>query len=225
MSESSIVILAGPFRSTRIVYNYLCKRFEISKVLIEKRPSRVQLLKRRITKLGISKATGQFWFRATVMPLLRAMSLSRLHELDRIYQFDDREIPANVLEQIDSVNDSGTIERLRELNPSVILVNGTRILAKQVLSAIQAPFVNLHAGITPRYRGVHGAYWALVERDHQNCGVTLHLIDNGIDTGRVLSQASVTPGPRDNLITYPSLQLGAALPLLENVLEELIAGK
>lgn len=224
MTRSPIVILAGPYRSTRILYHYLSKRFEITKVLIERRPSRLRLLNRRLNRLGLARTVGQLCFRAIVVPFLQAMSVSRLREVDRIFQFDDREIPAELIKHIASVNEPETVELLRSLNPAVVVVNGTRIIAQDVFDRVQAPFANLHAGITPRYRGVHGAYWALVKRDLQNCGATVHLMDKGIDTGPVLSQARVEPGPRDNFVTYPSLQLGAVLPLLESILEELIAG-
>jgi methionyl-tRNA formyltransferase len=61
---------------------------------------------------------------------------------------------------------------------------------------------------------VHGGYWALVDRCPEHCGVTVHLVDEGIDTGNVLRQARVEPTPEDNFVTYPLLQLGAGLPLL-----------
>ena len=41
----------------------------------------------------------------------------------------------------------------------------------------------MHAGITPQYRGVHGGYWAVVNNDPEHCGVTIHFVDKGIDTG------------------------------------------
>ena len=52
-----------------------------------------------------------------------------------------------------------------------------------LLEAVPAVFLNTLAGITPSYRGVHGAYWALVQRQPDACGVTVHLVDAGIDTG------------------------------------------
>ena len=46
------------------------------------------------------------------------------------------------------------------------------------------PVINMHAGITLRYRGVHGGYWALAEQHPEWVGTTVHLVDPGIDTGR-----------------------------------------
>ena len=72
----------------------------------------------------------------------------------------------------------------------------------------------MHAGITPKYRGVHGTYWALYNKDAANSGVTVHLVDPGIDTGGVLYQARVTVTNKDNFTTYPIIQLAEGIQFL-----------
>ena len=82
-------------------------------------------------------------------------------------------------------------QALQELAPAVVVVIGTRVIKAATLACISAPIINYHAGINPRYRGQHGYYWALSERDPEHAGVTVHLVDSGIDTGAVLLQARV----------------------------------
>ena len=62
--------------------------------------------------------------------------------------------------------------------------------------------MNTHAGITPLYRGVHGGYWALVSRRPEEVGTTIHLIDQGIDTGAVLARVYFDTAPCDSIATY-----------------------
>jgi methionyl-tRNA formyltransferase len=116
------------------------------------------------------------------------------------------------------------MRHLQQLQPRAILVMGTRLIAGEVLRSVDAPFINYHAGVTPKYRGVHGGYWARAEGDDDNFGVTVHLVDEGIDTGTVLYQDRLAPSPTDNYSTYPYLQLAAALPLLERAARDAIAG-
>jgi methionyl-tRNA formyltransferase len=105
-----------------------------------------------------------------------------------------------------------------------VLVVGTRIISPTVLSSVGAPFINYHDGITPKYRGIHGGYWANAQGDLAKLGVTVHLVDPGIDTGDVLYQARLEPPAKDNYATFPYLQLVAALPLLQRAAQDAIAG-
>jgi methionyl-tRNA formyltransferase len=112
---------------------------------------------------------------------------------------------------------------LQRLAPKAVLVVGTRIIDRAALAAVACPFINYHAGITPKYRGTHGGYWAKAEDDLAHFGVTVHLVDAGIDTGAVLYQVLLKPSERDNYATFPYLQLAAALPLLEQAGQDALA--
>lgn len=130
-----------------------------------------------------------------------------------------KEIPNNKKIEVSSVNSQQTIELLKSLKPDLIIVNGTRIISKKVLSAVECPFINTHAGITPKYRGVHGSYWALVNNDAENNGVTVHFVDEGIDTGNIIYQENISVTDRDNFATYPFIQLASGVKILEKAIE------
>jgi methionyl-tRNA formyltransferase len=67
---------------------------------------------------------------------------------------------------------------------------------------------------------VHGGYWALANEDAAHCGVTVHLVDRGIDTGDVLYQETISPTDKDSFNTYPLLQLTRAIPLMKQALRD-----
>ncbi|MHA6763349.1 formyl transferase [Streptacidiphilus sp. PAMC 29251] len=48
--------------------------------------------------------------------------------------------------------------------------------------------INFHPGRLPHYRGVRPVNWALRNREHLH-GVTIHVIDTGVDTGPILAEA------------------------------------
>lgn len=223
--KGGVVLLGGRSPSTRVIYNHLRARVHVERVVLESRPSRFHLLRRRAARLGLARATGQAFFRAFVFPALQISAASRIRELKKNLQLNDDAIPAEQIVSVASVNDADVIKLINELEPAAVVVCGTRVIAPEMLKALHVPMVNIHSGVTPRYRGVHGAYWALVQGDEQNCGVTVHLIDEGIDTGPVLRQARIETTPRDNFATYPWLQLAAALPLLDAVLDDLLSGR
>ena len=99
-------------------------------------------------------------------------------------------------------------KRSGQMQAEVVLLAGCRLLSKATLAAIPCPVLNYHAGITPKYRGMNGGYWALATGDAGNFGATVHLVDAGVDTGDVLHQVRGKPQPGDNLTNY-ALRLAA----------------
>ncbi len=225
LSPKKIVLLGRDDSQTAILYNALRADFPIAGVIVEEGESRLKFVKRRVERLGLSKALGQIAFRVSVVPWLAVTSRRRVKEIIRQFGLDASAIPVAKLTKVVSVNSDETIRVLQELRPSVIVVSGTRIIAARVLSCIQSIFINMHAGITPMYRGVHGGYWSLVENNREACGVTVHEVDTGIDTGRILGQARIMPNGVDNFTTYGLLQLAAGIPLLKKAIGEACEGQ
>ena len=224
MSSSRIVVLAGPGPSTDILFHALDGAFGVHRIIVEEPVGQRQLLKRRTEKLGWATVAGQVLFKLLVAKPLEAASQGRQQAIRAAYGLSAAPLPEARLTRVPSVNSPECIAELQRLAPDVVVVNGTRIIAKKVLQAVPCPFLNTHAGITPLYRGVHGGYWALANDDAAHCGVSVHLVDAGIDTGGILHQALIQPTAEDNFTTYPLLQLAAGLPLLVQAVGEALAG-
>jgi methionyl-tRNA formyltransferase len=69
-----------------------------------------------------------------------------------------------------------------------------RILPRAVLDATAKGFVNVHASLLPKYRGAAPITWAVVGGETET-GITLMLLDEGMDTGDMLDAARVAVGP------------------------------
>lgn len=201
-----------------MLFHALDPEFPIARVILEDAEPRYRFLARRARRYGVAKAFGQALFVALAVPLLGREARARIAEIRSTFGLRDDPIPGERVLLVRSANSPECIEALRALAPATVIVNGTRILSRELLECVNARFLNIHCGITPRYRGVHGGYWALVEGDRAQCGVTVHEVDLGIDTGRVVAQARIEPTATDNFASYPLLQLAAALPLLQGAL-------
>lgn len=221
MPFERIVLLAGKWDTTPIVYHFLQQHFHVDKVIIEEGVSRKEFLKKRVKKLGLVNVAGQVLFQLMIAKPLSKTSKKRIGDIEKEYNLDDSPIPDQQVIEVSSVNAQGCLEQLKALQPDLVIVHGTRIISRKILQGVKSPFINIHAGITPRYRGSHGAYWALANNDKENCGVTVHLVDAGIDTGNVLAQSTIPHTNEDNFATYPYLQLAEGLKLLKEVIEKL----
>ena len=215
-----IVMLAGKGQSTLFMYNAINEIFPIDKVIIENKISNKKLLQTRIKKVGYLKVINQLLFQIIISKLLTFTSKKRNKFLKGYYKLSDKLIEEKNIKYFSSVNDSECLAFLTELNPDLIIVNGTRIINSKVLESTSALFINTHVGITPQYRGVHGAYWALVKGDNENCGVTIHKVDRGIDTGGLIKQSLIKVCKEDNFSTYPIHQYGVAINLMKETISD-----
>ena len=222
---AGLVLLARDGPSTRMLFHALAGELDIRDVIVEDPVPYGDFLARRARRYGWPTVIGQLAFRAGVVPYLKRRSRTRRREILEQHGLDDAPLDPTRVTPVPSANSAAAIQRLQALQPTVVLVSGTRIVAREVLASIPAPFVNVHAGVTPLYRGVHGAYWALVQGDREHCGVTVHLLDEKIDTGPILGQATIAPTDRDDFTTYPWLQLAAGLPVLRRALRDLMEGR
>lgn len=221
--HAAVAFLGGRGDTTNAVYHALehaLKGRATISALLEEPQGRISLARRRAKRLGWPTVTGQVAFVGCVMPVLRLTGGRRVRQIATEKQLDFGPIGDAV--NVNSVNDDRTMELLREIGPDVVVVHGTRLIADLVLKALDVPFVNLHAGITPRFRGVHGGYWALVEGRRDLVGTTVHLIDSGIDTGGILAQSTFQPTIRDSIATYPYLHIACGIPVLTNTVAQLL---
>ncbi len=63
------------------------------------------------------------------------------------------------------------------------------VIEADVINAMSCPIINLHISFLPYNRGAHPNFWSFYENTPS--GVTIHLIDEGIDTGPILFQKRV----------------------------------
>jgi folate-dependent phosphoribosylglycinamide formyltransferase PurN len=217
-----VVLLAGPGYSTDIVANYLASRVSDLVVVVEDSQARMEMARRRARRVGWLSAVGQVLFVVLLLPVLRHLGARRRAAIFRAASVDTT--PRGPSHRVASVNDDVTIALLASLQPEVVVVHGTRIIAARVLESAACPVVNMHAGITLRYRGVHGGYWALAEHHPYWVGTTVHLVDPGIDTGGILAQSTFEVSGEDTIATYPDLHLVHGLPLLGAQMDKVMAG-
>src|SRR4051812_11725536 len=81
--------------------------------------------------------------------------------------------------------------------------------------------INAHMGILPFYRGVNVAEWAAFNGDPVGCSI--HLIDEGIDTGDILAIRPVDAARADSIASVRALVDAAQIELLGEIVRYVAA--
>jgi len=110
------------------------------------------------------------------------------------------------------------------MDPDLILSFSYRqILSKEILDIPSRGAFNLHPSLLPKYRGRCPANWVLVNGEGKT-GVTLHCMEERVDSGDVIGQVEVEIAPDETIQTlYPKL-CKASVQLLRGTLPKLKSG-
>jgi UDP-2,4-diacetamido-2,4,6-trideoxy-beta-L-altropyranose hydrolase len=93
-------------------------------------------------------------------------------------------------EEVEYVEEKVDPHFVRRYNPDVIVSYNYRyILKKDIFAIPPRGAINLHSSLLPWNRGAHPNVWSFLEGTPK--GVTIHYIDEGIDTGDILLQKEV----------------------------------
>ena len=122
--------------------------------------------------------------------------------------------------QPEKIKGSNASQIIAELKPDVIVVVAYgKILPKEILNAAPYGCINVHASILPLYRGAAPIQWAVLNGDKET-GVSIMQMDEGLDTGDVLSVAKTSIGENETSAElFDRLSLIGAKALVDTLFE------
>lgn len=224
MSHKPVVVITEGGPHIWAIANALNDAHDNVVIVLETPQSKRDLLTKRARKQGWVSVLGQLG----TMVLVRLGKRFTSARIDRLVAEEKLETalrPNQQIVHVASADSRELIAALGDIDPGVVLLAGCRMLSKATLDAIACPVLNYHAGITPKYRGMNGGYWALAAGDPENFGTTVHMVDAGVDTGSVLYQARGKPGAGDNLASYALRQAAFSREICVRAVDDALAGR
>lgn len=106
----------------------------------------------------------------------KGLEICKEHNIDT-YILKDKKFNSELIEVLDSLNID-----------LVICAGFMRILSKEFVAKFKA--INIHPSLLPRHRGLH-AIERSFEDEHSNAGITIHFVDEGVDTGSIIMQKEI----------------------------------
>ena len=95
------------------------------------------------------------------------------------------------------------LDELRSLNPDLIVLAGFLVnISKDIVDAFENKIINIHPSLIPSFcgKGYYGlkVHEAALKRGVKVTGATVHFVDAGIDTGKIIIQKAVNVLPGDD---------------------------
>ena len=135
---------------------------------------------------------------------------------------DDLGIPVITPERLDR----GATEEIHGVGADVfVVVAYGRFIPAELLSLPRLGVVNIHPSLLPKHRGPSPVATAILDGD-RHTGVTIMLLDEGMDTGPILSQSQLIEiGPRERCDSLTERLFDVGTQLLPRALNELDSGE
>lgn len=138
----------------------------------------------------------------------------------------ERQIPVFYLDYKSYANKQAAelalVAELQATGVELILLAGyMRILTTTLLSAYPNRVINIHPAWLPNFPGRHGILDAF-NAGVTETGVTVHYVDDGIDTGQIIKQVAVPIEPHEDLATLENRIHAVEHELYPTVLAQLI---
>lgn len=202
MNRLRIMILCGRSARHLHVANALCRAGEVLAIVQE--TGGEWNLKKTLRKLRPDNLFRKFW---------RWLRDRRRYTGNPEAKFffpesDPRLDHPELLREVPHINHPEVVKLARALRPDLICVFGTSLIRGELLKEGRLGIINLHGGLSPEYRGADCTFWALYNGEPEKVGCTLHYIDAGIDTGRLIAHVSpeVREGDSELLLFWRAVQ-------------------
>jgi len=123
-----------------------------------------------------------------------ACVISNIHEAGGVEYARQHDLPVHALTSKGIPRaefDSKVLEIFKEANVDLVCLAGyMRLLSKDFISAYRGRILNIHPSLLPSFPGLHAQRQAF-EHGVKITGCTVHLVDEGLDTGPILAQTAV----------------------------------
>ncbi|MBX3271727.1 MAG: phosphoribosylglycinamide formyltransferase [Sandaracinaceae bacterium] len=121
--------------------------------------------------------------------------------------------------------DEALARAIAQLEPGLVVLAGfMRLIGPATLAAFRDRIVNVHPSLLPAFPGMDAPRQAL-DAGVRITGCTVHLVDAGVDTGRILAQAAVRVSPGDDAARLHARIQAAEHALFPRVVDALARGR
>ena len=87
----------------------------------------------------------------------------------------------------EDINSSKNINFIKDFQPDIILSSNSQIFSDELINIPNIACINRHSSLLPSYKGLMPVFYA-IKNNEKYLGVSIHLMTNKIDEGKIISQ-------------------------------------
>ena len=110
---------------------------------------------------------------------------------EKEYFGEERKVPDCPIHYVDrdTLSSKETVDFVKRLKPDVVFIYGPGMIREPLFSSLPKYKINLHLGLSPRYRGSATLFWPFYFLEPNWAGSTFHIISDEPDAGEVIHQS------------------------------------
>lgn len=187
-----LVIFSTDTKHHRYFINKIAKDFEICSIIYER------------NKLEKDYVTGPFFD-----------GEENIFE-DKFFEEVEYEINDRNMIEVHNVNQKPLVKYIEHLEPDLGISFGTGLIKPYIFNIPKWGTINIHRGCIDSYRGLDSDLWALYNNEFDKIDVTVHYIDENLDTGDVLLKKNL---PLDKVNNIYEMKYHTTVIATEMVME------
>lgn len=222
MGHRGVVVTAGFDKSesaTSLVELFKQKGVPVQGIIVVS-PYSVKRIRTFLKKKGFSSISTSVQRLAGIQASHSRKGPNYIEEFRKQHQISVRSLKKwaslnqTKLISVDSLNSEKAIIFLKESEPQWLVYSGGGILKEPIIDQMQGRILNAHQGPLPEIRGMNAAEWSILLDKKQE--TTIHLIDRGIDTGKIIKSIPYSIEEND---TIESIREKAIIKGIEGLVE------
>lgn len=106
----------------------------------------------------------------------------------------------------------------------VVSVNNNYIFPQPIVNKKNFSIINFHNALLPNYPGRNAPTWVIFNEE-QTTGVTWHMVEKGVDTGKILMQKTIIIDPSITALELTKQCMNVGIESFRKILPEVLAGR
>ena len=189
-NNTKILLLFGDDLRNKFILNKILNKFKNCKVIVQKRDKEKLKKKSNILLRNHLK--------------LRDISEKKILKIKK--NFLKNYIDVTYI-GLDELNSNKMFNIVRNYKPDLVICYGITLIKKKLLSVLPKKTLNIHSGLTQKFRGYASNFWACYMLEPNNVGATVHYVIQKADSGNILHQVRTDLKKNYNLHDLSSVSI------------------